>query len=70
MNARDPGMGDEGRWETGQGETSGRAVRKATRPTTIKGHTVAARPDDPRYIVESAETGARAAHKAEAPRRT
>jgi hypothetical protein len=55
--------GDKVAWETSQGETRGRVVRKQTRPTTIKGHKVAASKDNPEYIVESDRTGARAAHK-------
>lgn len=41
----------------------GKVVRKVTSPTRIKGHKVAASPDNPEYIVESGKTGARAAHK-------
>ncbi|AHE56069.1 DUF2945 domain-containing protein [Sphingomonas sanxanigenens] len=37
-------------------------VKKQTSRTHIKGHTVAARKDDPQYIVET-ENGDRAAHK-------
>ncbi len=58
--------GDAVRWETSQGTTEGHVVRKQTSPTTIKGHKVAASPDNPEYIVESDKTGARAAHKPEA----
>ncbi len=55
--------GDKVSWETSQGRTKGKVVRKQTSPTTIKGHTVKASPDDPQYIVKSEKTGARAAHK-------
>ena len=50
-------------WETSQGETHGTVMRKLTRPTDIKGHHVAASPDNPEYLVESDKTGAEAAHK-------
>ena len=61
--------GDRVAWNSSQGEVRGKIVRQATSPTTIKGHKVAASKDDPQYIVESDETGARAAHKPESLRR-
>jgi hypothetical protein len=45
------------------GTTTGKVVRKLTKPTTIKTHKVAASKDNPEYLVESGKTGARAAHK-------
>lgn len=62
--------GDKVSWETSQGRTKGKVVRKQTSPTTIKGHTVKASPDDPQYIVKSEKTGARAAHKPGALRKS
>ena len=47
-----------------QGGT-GRWSQKITSPTTIKGHKVAASPDNPEFIVET-DDGKRAAHKAAA----
>lgn len=64
--AREPSPGDKVAWETSQGETTGKVVEKVTRRTKIKGHTVAASPEEPQYIVESDKTGARAAHKPDA----
>lgn len=61
--------GDAVRWDHSQGESTGKVIRKATRPTLIKGHKVAASADNPEYIVESRKTGARAAHKPEALRK-
>lgn len=55
--------GDTVKWDHSQGTTTGKVVRKLTRPTTIKTHKVAASPDNPEYLVESGKTGARAAHK-------
>lgn len=55
--------GDTVKWDHSQGATEGKVVRKLTRPTQIKGHKVAASNDHPQYLVESAKTGARAAHK-------
>lgn len=54
--------GDTVEWRHSQGTSTGKVVRKVTRPTHIKDHKVAASPDNPEYIVESAKTGARAAH--------
>lgn len=55
--------GDTVEWRHSQGTTTGKVVRKVTRPTQVKDHKVAASRDNPEYIVESAKTGARAAHK-------
>lgn len=57
--------GDEVSWDTSQGKTKGRVVRKQTSPTRIKGHKVKASAADPQYIVESDKSGKRAAHKPE-----
>jgi hypothetical protein len=57
------------RWNTRNGPTEGRVERRLTSPTTIKGHRVAASPDEPQYLVESDRTGAEAAHKPDALRR-
>ena len=59
-------VGDKVTWETSQGETTGRVVKRQTSPTKIKTHKVAASKDNPEYIVESAKSGKRAAHKASA----
>ena len=55
--------GDKVKWDHSQGTTTGKVVTKVTSETKIKGHKVAASKDNPEYIVESAKTGARAAHK-------
>ncbi|GAW42401.1 hypothetical protein SH203_02817 [Brevundimonas sp. SH203] len=55
--------GDKVKWDHSQGATTGKVVRKVTSETHIKGHKVAASKDRPEYIVESAKTGARAAHR-------
>lgn len=61
--------GDKVAWNSSQGEVTGTVVRKATSPTRIKRHKVAASADNPEYIVESDKTGARAAHKPDGLRR-
>ena len=57
--------GDSVAWKTPQGETKGTVKKKLTKPMKIKGHTVAASPENPEYLVESAKSGKEAAHKAE-----
>ncbi|RXT24523.1 hypothetical protein B5P46_20280 [Rhizobium leguminosarum] len=54
--------GDEVSWNTSQGKTEGRVVKKQAGPT-IKGHSVKASKAEPQYIVESDRSGKRAAHK-------
>ena len=61
--AKELHKGDKVGWESSGGHSTGKVVRKLTEPMTIKGHKVAASKDNPEYIVESAKTGARAAHK-------
>ncbi|MGI4878887.1 MAG: DUF2945 domain-containing protein [Janthinobacterium lividum] len=56
-------QGDKVEWDSSGGHSVGKVVRKATAPTTIKGHKVAASPDNPEYIVRSDKSGAEAAHK-------
>ena len=55
--------GDTVAWDTPQGTTKGKVVKKQTSATRIKGHKVAASESDPQYIVESASSGKKAAHK-------
>lgn len=55
--------GDRVEWDTPQGPTVGKIVRKLTSPMDIKGHHVAASEDNPQYLVESEKSGAQAAHK-------
>jgi len=58
--------GDRVEWEASQGTVTGKVKKKLVEPTDIKGHHVAASPENPEYLVESEKTGARAAHKPEA----
>lgn len=55
--------GDTVAWATSQGETHGTVERKLTAPMDIKGHHVAASPDNPQVLVKSDKTGAKAAHR-------
>lgn len=55
--------GDKVAWDTSQGETRGEVVKKQTSETHIKSHKVAASKENPQYIVESEQSGKKAAHK-------
>ncbi|MCC5650619.1 DUF2945 domain-containing protein [Nostoc sp. XA013] len=58
--------GDRVEWNTSQGKTTGKVVKKLTSPTDIKEHYIAASEDNPEYLVESDKTGKQAAHKPDA----
>ncbi|MBY5333071.1 DUF2945 domain-containing protein [Rhizobium leguminosarum] len=55
--------GDEVSWNTSQGRTEGRVVKKQSSPTKIKGHSVKASKAEPKHIVEGDTSGKRAVHK-------
>jgi len=54
--------GDRVEWSTSQGPTTGKVVKKLTKPTEIKGHHVAASRENPEFLVESEKSGQQAAH--------
>ena len=54
--------GDRVSWSSHGGKAEGNVVRKLTKPTSIRGHKVAASEDNPEYLVETDESK-RAAHK-------
>ena len=56
-------QGDKVKWKSHGGEAHLTVEKKQTTPTTIKGHKVAASPDDPQFIVRTAD-GKKAANKA------
>lgn len=62
--------GDTVAWKTSQGETQGTVEKKQTSDTSIKGHKVRASADDPQFIVRSDKSGAKAAHKPGALKKT
>jgi hypothetical protein len=62
--------GDEVEWDSSGGHSKGKVVKKATSPMQIKGHKVAASPDNPEYVVRSDKTGAEAAHKPQSLRKS
>jgi Hypervirulence associated proteins TUDOR domain len=53
-------------WDSTQGKATGTVKKKLSAPTDIKTHHVAASPENPQLLVESAKTGKVAAHKPEA----
>ena len=60
--AMDLKSGDAVSWPSHGGTAHGKVIKKVTGPMEIKGHHVAASPENPEYLVETAE-GKRAAHK-------
>ncbi len=62
--------GDKVQWDSPQGMVTGTVKKKLTSPIDIKGHHVAASVDNPEFLVVSDKTGAEAAHKATALRKT
>jgi hypothetical protein len=54
--------GNKVEWDSSGGHSVGKVVKKVSAPTKIKGHKVAASPDNPEYIVKSYKGGT-AAHK-------
>ena len=59
-------QGDKVTWNTPQGKTHGKVVKKLTSETHVEGTKISASRDDPRYLVESETTGEEAAHKPDA----
>ena len=55
--------GDEVSWSTSQGETHGSVQERRVRDFTFEGQQFRASEEEPYYVVESAKTGAKAAHK-------
>ena len=55
-------VGSKVSWNTPQGTTHGTVVERRTADFTFDGQHFTASQDEPRFIVESARTGARAAH--------
>lgn len=69
MATKDFKAGDKVSWNSTQGKVSGTVKKKLTAPIDIKTHHVAASPDKPQLLVESAGTGQVAAHKPDALKR-
>ena len=69
MATKDLKVGDPVAWNSTQGKVTGTVKKKLTAPTDIKTHHVAATPDAPQWLVESASSGKLAAHKPAALKR-
>lgn len=57
--------GDKVKWDTSQGQTTGKVVRKVTHTAHVAGHEAKASPAHPQYEVESSKTGKQAIHHAD-----
>ena len=69
MATKDFKVGDTFVWNSTQGKVIDSVNSNMTSPTHIKTHHVAASPDDPQWLVESAASGKVAAHKPAALKR-
>ena len=69
MATEDLKVGDKVSWNSTQGKVTGSVKKKLTAPIDIKTHHVAASPDNPQLLVQSADTGKVAAHKPAALKR-
>lgn len=58
-------VGDKVTWDTPQGETHGKVVKKETGTTKAGGHTAKATKDEPQYRVKSDKSGKEAVHRPE-----
>lgn len=58
--------GDAVTWDTPQGETEGKVVKKVTKAEKAGGHSAKASASEPQYRVKSSKTGKEAIHKPEA----
>ena len=63
MTSQDLKVGDKVSWSSTQGKVTGFVKKKLTAPMDIKTHHVAASPDNPQLLVESASSGKVASHK-------
>lgn len=70
MTGTDFKPGDKVSWNSTQGKVDGKVKKKLTAPTDIKTHHVAASPENPQWLVESASSGQVAAHKPAALKRS
>jgi hypothetical protein len=55
-------VGSRVSWNTEQGRTRGKVVERKVKDFTLAGHRFRASEDEPKLLVESDKTGARAAH--------
>ena len=63
MTSQDLKVGDKVSWSSTQGKVTGSVKKKLRAPMDIKKHRVAASPDNPQLLLESASSGKVAAQK-------
>ena len=63
VTTKDFEVGDKVSWSSMQGKVTGSVKKKLTALMNIKTHHVAASPENPQLLVESANSGKVAAHK-------
>lgn len=63
MAAKTFKAGDKVKWDTSQGETQGKVVKKVTGTEKVKGHTAKASKAAPEYRVKSDKSGKEAIHR-------
>lgn len=56
-------VGDRVSWDSPQGRTQGKVVERKTKDFQLDGQQWRASEDEPKLVVESEKTGARAAHE-------
>ncbi len=61
--------GDKVSWKTSNGKVKGKVIAVKTRAFQLHGQKIEATVSDPRYLVETKKTGARASHTADALKR-
>jgi len=57
--------GDKVEWNTSQGKTTGKVVKKVTKTVKIAGHTAKANKENPEFLVETTKSHKKAVHKPE-----
>ena len=63
MAAKKLAKGDHVEWDTSQGKTKGKVVRKVTTVRKVKGHTAKATKEDPQFEVKTDKSEKTAIHK-------
>jgi hypothetical protein len=61
-------IGDKVSWDSPQGRTHGKIVDRKTKDFQLDGRQWRASEDEPKFVVESEKTGAKAAHEPSALR--
>ena len=57
--------GDSVEWNTSQGKTTGKVIKKVTKPVKVGDYTAKASKDNPQYEVETTKSRKTAVHKAD-----